>query len=478
MTTQPPEEAEATNNPPYGLPCVWLDNQADYSPEEYLVLEPVPDDVLEETRPEANAQEEDEDQASLEESTCKAKPTSGDQNQGDAGGGHSQENLEETTVILSTSRNLFVGFQNPVWDMLAENTRKIRSRTLSPNGSQTEDKAPETEGKAPETEGKAPETEDKAPETEDKAPEMEDKAPEMEDKAPETVDVPEALAEADPATPEAEAPSGQPSGGAADPCSPHTSGSESGEDAKASNSEVEVCPQELTAGPPEVTEGPQEVTEGPQEVTEGPQEVTEGPQEVTTGPQVTEGPQVTAEPQTMAGKDIVIFTRDLPAWPFPPTPTCSAPSSPGLEQVSRGRRPLNPSMYGTDEENNYMRSMTSLLGGGESSISSLADILVWSDSSMGIGMGMATALLASGRSNPADLLYGAGPGLRTMSSILSSASSVISSSLASGTSLAVRSLTHALESVERRTVEGIRTAVRFLTNRLTPRWTQAGPDAD
>ncbi|XP_042535258.1 testis-expressed protein 44 [Dipodomys spectabilis] len=458
MTTQPPEEAEATNNSPYGPPCAWLDNQADYSPEEYLVLDPVPDDVLEETRPEANAQEEDEDQASLEESTCKAKPTSGDQNQGDAGGGHSQENLEETTAILSTNRNLFVGFQNPVWDMLAENTRKIRSRTLSPNGSQTEDKAPETEDKAPEMEGKAPETEDKAPE-------MEDKAPEMEDKAPETVDVPEGLAEADPATPEAEAPSVQPSGGAADPCSPHTSGSESGEDAKASNSEVEACPQELTAGP-------QEVMEGPQEVKEGPQEVKEGPQEVTAGPQVTEGPQVTA------GKDIVIFTRDLPAWPFPPTPTCSAPSSPGLEQASRGRRPLNPSMYGTDEENNYMRSMTSLLGGGESSISSLADILVWSDSSVGIGMGMATALLASGRSNPADLLYGAGPGLRTMSSILSSASSVISSGLASGTSLAVRSLTHALESVERRTVEGIRSAVRFLTNRLTPRWAQAGPDAD
>ncbi|XP_069878839.1 testis-expressed protein 44 [Dipodomys merriami] len=442
MTTQPPEEAEATNNPPYGLPCAWLDNQADYSPEEYLVLDPVPDDVLEETHPEANAQEEDEDQAFLEESTCKAKPTSGDQNQGDAGGGHSQENLEETTAILSTSRNLFVGFQNPVWDMLAENTRKIRSRTLSPNGSQTEDKAPETE----------------------------DKAPETEDKAPETVDVPEGLAEADPATPEAEAPSGQPSGGAADPCSPHTSGSESGEDAKASNSEVEACPQEATEGPQEVKEGPQKVTEGSQEVTEGSQ--------VTVGPQVTEGPQVTAEPQTMAGKDMVIFTRDLPAWPFPPTPTCSAPSSPGLEQASRGRRPLNPSMYGTDEENNYMRSMTSLLGGGESSISSLADILVWSDSSVGIGMGMATALLASGRSNPADLLYSAGPGLRTMSSILSSASSVISSGLASGTSLAVRSLTHALESVERRTVEGIRSAVRFLTNRLTPRWAQAGPDAD
>ncbi|KAK1345651.1 hypothetical protein QTO34_008114 [Cnephaeus nilssonii] len=36
----------------------------------------------------------------------------------------------------------------------------------------------------------------------------------------------------------------------------------------------------------------------------------------------------------------------------------------------------------TCEENSYMRSMTSLLGGAEGSISSLADILVWSEATM------------------------------------------------------------------------------------------------
>ncbi|KAM4835944.1 testis-expressed protein 44 [Thomomys bottae] len=383
MTTGPPEEAEATHIPPDDLPAASLDSQADHNPEELPVEDPIPDDgVLEETGWEARAQEGDGGAGSEQRATSQVKLASGDQDQGEVGGVHSQERLDEIAIRLSQSRSMFVGFQNPVWDMLAENTRKIRSRTVSPSDSQTEGKAAE-----PPPERLAA-----------------DEGPE---EAPATP--PEA---GDPSGPE-----GQPSGDAADRPT-----AEKPEDAKPSSS-----------------------------------------------------PDLDAWPGMASGKE---------AWPLPPpSPAGSPPPSPGPEPPPpppppRTRRPLNPSLYGADDEHNYMRSMTSLLGGGESSISSLADILVWSDSSMGIGMSMATALLASGRSNPADLLCSAGPGLRTVSSILSSASSVITSGLASGTSLAVRSLTHALESVERRTVDGIRSAVRFLTHRLTPSWTRTGLDPD
>ncbi|XP_048193412.1 testis-expressed protein 44 [Perognathus longimembris pacificus] len=389
MTTEPPEEAEATNNPPDGLPSAWLDYQADYSPEEPSVEDPDP--AFEE-----EAWGEDEGQAAPERATSQALSTSGDPEQGEAGAGQSQEKLTEITTILSPSRHIFVGFQNPVWDLLAENTRKMRSRTVSPSDSQTEGKAA---GEAPEGPAEAAAT-----------PEAEAPA------APAAPEPPEA--------PEAHRAEGQPSGDAAAPSTP---------------------PTPPASGPGKAEDARTAASEAPGAV----------------------------------GKDAV-EAAGL-AWPCAPSGGAagSAPASPGQEQAARVRRPLNPNLYGADEENSYMRSMTSLLGGGESSISSLADILVWSDSSsVGLGMGMATALLASGRSNPADLLYGAGPGMRTVSSILSSASSVISSGLASGTSLAMRSLTHALESVERRTVEGIRTAVRYLTSRLSARWAQAGPEAD
>ena len=111
-----------------------------------------------------------------------------------------------------------------------------------------------------------------------------------------------------------------------------------------------------------------------------------------------------------------------------------------------------------------MRSMTSLLGRGEGSISSLADILVWSDATMGL----ATGFLATGRGSVSDLLYSPGPSLRSVSSILGRASSALSSRLVVRTRLALRSVTHVLESVEQRTIEGIRSAMYYLTSHLTP----------
>ncbi|XP_006866864.1 PREDICTED: uncharacterized protein C2orf57 homolog [Chrysochloris asiatica] len=161
-------------------------------------------------------------------------------------------------------------------------------------------------------------------------------------------------------------------------------------------------------------------------------------------------------------------------WSFSSASGSSAPPSPAPRPVALGRRLLDPNLYMADEENNYMRSMTSLLGGGEGSISSLADILVWSETTIE----MATGFLGTGHSSVTDLLQGTGPSLRSASSILGSASSAFSSGLTAGTGSALRSLTHMLETFERRTIEGIRSAVRFLTSHLTPHRDSDGPNCD
>ncbi|XP_070345514.1 testis-expressed protein 44 [Equus asinus] len=180
-----------------------------------------------------------------------------------------------------------------------------------------------------------------------------------------------------------------------------------------------------------------------------------------------------AKSHTVTEDDLVARSGDLQPGLLPPSPGGSAPPSPAPHVVALGRRPLDCSLYTASEEN-YMRSMTSLLGGGEGSISSLADILVWSETTMG----MATGFLASGRGSVTDLLYSTGPSLRSISSILGNASAAFSSGLVAGTSSALRSITHMLERVERRTVEGIHSAVRYLTSHLTPHWAQAGPNCN
>ncbi|XP_007942011.1 testis-expressed protein 44 [Orycteropus afer afer] len=177
---------------------------------------------------------------------------------------------------------------------------------------------------------------------------------------------------------------------------------------------------------------------------------------------------------TVVPENLVESSDGLPAESFLLSPGSSTPPSPAPCPVAPGRRPLDSNLYMADEENNYMRSMTSLLGGGEGSISSLADILVWSDTAVG----MATGFLATGHSSVTDLLQGTGPSLHSASSILGSASSAFSSGLAAGTGSALRSVTNMLETVERRTIEGIRSAVRFLTSHLTPHRAPAGPTCD
>ncbi|ELK32594.1 PREDICTED: uncharacterized protein C2orf57 homolog [Myotis davidii] len=131
---------------------------------------------------------------------------------------------------------------------------------------------------------------------------------------------------------------------------------------------------------------------------------------------------------------------------------CSSAST-----VALGRRRLDSSLYIACEENAYMRSMTSLLGAGEGSISCLADILVWSEATMSL----ATGLLASGHISVTYLLHSPGPSLRLVSSILGNAR------LAFSSGLVLRSVNRMLERMEQRTVDGICSAICYMTSQLT-----------
>ncbi|KAL6083280.1 hypothetical protein STEG23_000362 [Scotinomys teguina] len=324
--------------------------------------------------------------------------TSGDKDKSPDGPSHNQENTEETTSLLPQEPGIlqvFVGFQNPVWDRLAENNRASRSRsrssTVSPSDSQNQEKTPEKLG----------------------VPEGQ---PEI---APNADALPEGF---------------QPSVGATDPST--------------------LDPSSPDLEPMGITKSAEQEAEGVKAL----------------------NPESKARPPVKTREDLAEDSTILQTPPSLSSPAGSAPSSPDLCPRTLGRNLLDPSQYRSDVENDYMRSMTSLLGGGEGSISSLADILVWSDTAT--GMGLAVGFLASGRSSPSDRLRDEGPSLRTVSSILGSTRSAFSSGLVAGTGSALRSVTRLLESVERRTAEGIRSAVRYLTSHFTLRWERTAPNSD
>ncbi|XP_028645357.1 testis-expressed protein 44 [Grammomys surdaster] len=310
----------------------------------------------------------------------------------------SQENSEEITSLLPQDPGIlqvFVGFQNPVWDRLAENNRTSRSRTVSPSDSQTQEKI--SSGKPNVPEGQ----------------------PEI---AP-NADVPSVLPE-----------DVQPSVGATDPSPSDNSGPDS---------------------------EPMTNTKSAEQEAEGVK---------------ASNPENKARSPGQTNEDLAADSRTPQAPSVPSSPGSNPPPSPDSCQVAPGRNLLDPSLYRPDVENDYMRSMTSLLGCGESSISSLTDILVWSDTAT--RMGVAVGILASGCSSPADRLQNEGPRLRTVASLLRSARSAFSSGVMSGTGSALRSVTHLLESVERRTMEGIRSAMGYLAHHFTSRWARTGPNGD
>lgn len=184
----------------------------------------------------------------------------------------------------------------------------------------------------------------------------------------------------------------------------------------------------------------------------------------------------TAEFQVVPELDVADYSGDLqpppslgsstppPGSSTPPSPQGSVPLLPGPSMASLGR-PLDSSLYAASGEDNYLHSMTSLLAGGEGSIRSLADVLVWSEDTLG----MATSLLASGRGSVTDLLRSTGPRLRSASSILRSASLAVSSGLTAGTNSLMLCIIRMLERAEQRTIAGIHSAVSYLTSHLTPR---------
>ncbi|XP_004637450.1 testis-expressed protein 44 [Octodon degus] len=172
-------------------------------------------------------------------------------------------------------------------------------------------------------------------------------------------------------------------------------------------------------------------------------------------------------------------TAQAPAVPGPArdaagaTTAASPASDVGPARGFPRSQPLDPAHYAAAEETDYMRSVTSLLGAGESAIGPLADVLAWPEAT--VGMGLALGLLATAHGSPADLLSAEGPDLRSISSILGGAS--FSAWLREGTGSALRSLTRALVSVERSTREGLRSALRYLAGNLCPRGAAAAPGA-
>ncbi|XP_034376942.1 testis-expressed protein 44 [Arvicanthis niloticus] len=332
----------------------------------------------------------------LEPANSMATSTAGVKDESPGTSSQSQENPEEITSLLSQDPGIlrgFVGFQNPVWDRLAENNRTSWSRTVSPSDSQTQEKI---SGKPNVPEGQ----------------------PEI---APSDVSsvLPEDV---------------QPSVGATDPSPSDNSGPDSEPMTNTKSAEQEAKGVKAS------------------------------------------NPENKARSPGPASEDLAADSRIPQAPPAPSSPSGSPPPSPDSHQEALGRNLLDPSLYRPDVENDYMRSMTSLLGCGESSISSLTDILVWSDTAT--RMGVAMGILASGCSSPADRLQDEGPRLRTVASLLRSARSAFSSGVMSGTGSALRSVTHLLESVERRTMEGIRSAMRYLAHHLTSRWARTGPNGD
>nr|XP_004610925.1 unnamed protein product [Sorex araneus] len=183
----------------------------------------------------------------------------------------------------------------------------------------------------------------------------------------------------------------------------------------------------------------------------------------------------TCEAEAMAASQtqVGMSTTELPGQEPSPAPDTQPPEEPqgeppGGPQVFEAPGPSppalsrGPSLCGDDSS--YMRSVTSLLGGGEGTISSLADILVWSEATMGI----ATGLLTSGHGQFTDFLHSRSARLHSVSSLLGHASSVLHTRLNQSTNAALRCATRVLETVEQRTVNSIRSAIRYLSSHLRP----------
>ncbi|XP_007486141.2 testis-expressed protein 44 [Monodelphis domestica] len=133
--------------------------------------------------------------------------------------------------------------------------------------------------------------------------------------------------------------------------------------------------------------------------------------------------------------------------------------------------PHSSSCLVSEENVSYMRSITSLVGGGEGPIRSLSDILVWTETAIGT----ATGFLDSSRTSVSDVLHGTGTALRSMTSLLGGARTILTTGLLTRTSSVLRTMTHLIGTIERRTVEGLRSAFRFMTSHSSTRRNNSRP---
>ncbi|XP_066089108.1 testis-expressed protein 44 [Saccopteryx bilineata] len=172
-----------------------------------------------------------------------------------------------------------------------------------------------------------------------------------------------------------------------------------------------------------------------------------------------------AESQVVTEWDSADPSGHLQARPAPPSPGGSVPPSSAASAVALGRWSLDPSLCVAGEEHIHTCSTTSLLGGGEGSISSLANILVWSEAAMSV----TTGFLASSHSSVTGLQPSPAPSLHSIPSILRNAGLALSSRLVAGTVWALRSVTCMLDRVEQRIADSIHLAVCYLISQLTPR---------
>ncbi|XP_038606188.1 testis-expressed protein 44 [Tachyglossus aculeatus] len=157
------------------------------------------------------------------------------------------------------------------------------------------------------------------------------------------------------------------------------------------------------------------------------------------------------------------------------TPPGPGPNRPGPDHVGgAGAGTPDSSPLLVSGEGTYLRSVTSLLGGGEGPIRSLSDILVWTETAVD----RATGFLEASRTSVSDLLHGTGTALRSVTSLLGDASSAFTSGLVNGTGRALRSMTQLLDHIEQRTMEGIRSALRYVTDSLSPSNTPGAADTN
>ncbi|XP_078012865.1 testis-expressed protein 44 isoform X2 [Phascolarctos cinereus] len=89
-------------------------------------------------------------------------------------------------------------------------------------------------------------------------------------------------------------------------------------------------------------------------------------------------------------------------------------------------------------------------------------------------MGTATGLLNASHMSVTDVLHGTGTALRSMTSLLGRAHNVFTSGLFSGTGTVFRTMSQFLGNIERRTVNGIRSAFRFMALHISLHRNNAG----